>query len=457
MNKTLLIIICDFLLISILALVEFKPQVDITEPDASEIKENAADEMLELLQLSLEQENAERQAVERALDQTKNTLSETTEALQAKESDLRNTTNALQQTEQALADKAQTLQSVEAEKSAISGKLSETQSSLQLIVGEKANLENSLRQREAQARQLQTELARQQQETAQREAALAEAEQSLQSLQQTQQQLSTQLQIRETESAILQQNLLTAQAEVERARLEAERAQQRTESLAAGVSQLAASSSELKEEIQKAKPVSMNELFRKFEANRVNLRFQWRSRGVVGTQKESQRKSLLLETSDGLFAIFSANDSPFAESGARDIRLILEVADKAYAITDIKALTADPSVIAFRVPTSIANEAGLQAFKVDETPFAFAEAILISDDRPVYAQIPIRVLPGQEGLFETENRLFNRLFGEFSPTSGDYVFSLTGNLIGIMTSSDQARILQVPQFITFRSLEIPQQ
>ena len=53
MNKTLLIIICDFLLISILALVEFKPGIEEQLVDEQSLRDESAEEMLELLQLFL--------------------------------------------------------------------------------------------------------------------------------------------------------------------------------------------------------------------------------------------------------------------------------------------------------------------------------------------------------------------------------------------------------------------
>lgn len=456
MNKTLLIIICDFLLISILALVEFKPQIEVREPDAAALKESAADDMLELLQLSLEQENAERKAIEEALGRTENALSETTEQLQSREYALQEKARALADTSRELAQKDQSLRSLEADKSALASELVETRSSLELLTDRSNALAENLRQREARARQLQDELARQQEETAQREAALAEAQGALQSLEETQRRLSTQLQIRETESAILQQNLVAAQAEVERARVEAERAQQRTETLAANVSQLAASSSELREEFQRAQPVSMNALYQSFEANRVRLRFLWRERAPLGTtRRETERYGLLVDTADGLLALFSTHDTPLTLNGARDLQLILVIGGKTYGVRDLKGLASDPAIAAFGVPAALAETANLSPFPIAAEPFRFAEAILVSDDRPVYGQLPIRVPPGEPGLVETENRLFNRLFGEFSPTTGDFVFSLTGELIGIMVSPDRARILQRPEFIHAQSLQAP--
>jgi hypothetical protein len=456
-NKTLLIIICDFLLISILALVEFKPQVEIAEPDSAELKENAAEEMLELLQLSLEQENAERAAVEAALSEKESALAETSESLAEKETLIREKEQIIDRTTQALAKTDETLRTIQAEKAAVATELSQTQSTLELTLEEKSGLADALRQREAQSRQLQDELARQREETAAREAALSAAQENLESLEQSQQQLSTQLKIRETESAILQQNLVAARAEVERARVEAERAQQRTESLAAGVSELAASSSQLKEEIQKAQPVSMNALFKAFEDNKLDLLFRWRERLALGlANRETRLQSIIIEKEGELLAVFSTKDTPLAATRAQDIQLILELGEKAYAIREISYLTGDESIAAFRIPSNLAESANIEAFNLTTDPFRFAEAILISSRESVYGEIPVRVPPGESSQLDVESRLFNRLFGEFSPAPGDYVFSLTGELIGIMNSNNRARILSSPEFVSGQSLTLPQ-
>ena len=443
MNKTLLIIICDFLLISILALVEFKPEVEVEAIDEQALRDQAAEEMLELLQLSLEHESGQREEIESALEETREELSETSKDLQETEATLQETSSALTKKEE--------------EANALSSELDQTKGSLELTLGEKASLAESLKEREAQSVKLQEELQAQQALTRQKNDALETARGKLTELESEQRQLSTQLQIRETEKEMLEQNLVTARADVERARIEAERAQRQTESLAVGVSELAASSSALQEEFRQAQPLSLNAIFKKFEDNRVFIRFQWLEQAFLGTTtRQSALQSVLVRTPQGTQALFATANSPFSDGkGKLEAEAILSIGGKSFAIRQLAFLSNDRQIAAVRVPDSITDNSGLAVFPLSDDPFRFSEAVLVSDDQELYGEIPIRVPPGETGTLEVESRLFNRLFGEFSPNPGDFVFSMTGELIGIMVGNNRARLLQDPEFTSFLNLQDP--
>jgi hypothetical protein len=439
-NKSLLIIICDFLLISVLALVEFKPDIEVAGVDPQALRQQAAEEMLELLQLSLDHENAQRREVEDSLGQTREQLEQTQ--------------SALQETSTSLEQVSTTLDRTEAEKAALADSLDSTRVSLQLTLEEKSRLAQSLQQNEARQRQLQEELQAQQQLAAEKGSALADAQDNLARLESQQQQMSTELRILDTEKQMLQQNLVAARAEVERARIEAERAQQRSESLAAGVSELAASSTALQEEIRQAQTLSLNAIYKQFVDNRVFIRFDWRdrTRGAM-LARQSTLQSLILDTGSGYYAVFATANTPLGDRDARSVSARLQVGGRAFTITEVGFMQAEPGIAAVQVPAEVVTASGLAAFSVTTEPLRFATAVLVSDDREVYGEIPIRVPAGEPGYLEVQSRLFNRLFGEFSPTAGDYVFSLSGELTGIMVRGDRARIVDVPVFGDFRKLE----
>ncbi len=457
MNKTLLLIICDFLLISILALVEFKPTVEPEVVDDDALRNDSAEEMLELMQLSLELENQEREEVESSLDQTREELSEREQALRQKDQTLSEKEQALAEREASLVEVSSELQEQERESAQLASELDRTLSSLQLTVEEKEALAQSLSENEQRARQLQQELRAQQEASAAKEADLAAARENLEQLRSEQQQLATQLQIGETEKEMLRQNLLTAQAEVDRARLEAEQAARRSESLAAGVSDLATSSSRLREEFERAQPLSLNAIYRQFEDNRVSLRFQWEERAFLNTnRRQAALHTIMVETPDGIRALFATANTPFAD-GNRDVdpMAVLTIGERSFAVKEIGFLEGSDAIAAIRVPPRIAEESDHEVLSLSEEPLRVSNAVLVSDDEELYGEIPIRVLPGDSSLLEVESRLFNRLFGEFSPDPGNYVFSKTGRLIGIMTGRDRARMLKEPAFTDFIELRTP--
>jgi hypothetical protein len=439
-NKTLLIIICDFLLISILALVEFKPSVEEALVDKQALKEDAAEELLELLQLSLEHESSQRRQVEDFLDETKDQLGLTRESLQETQASLDEVSTSLEETTR--------------EKETLASTLVETRSSLQLTLREKADLESSLDANQERASRLQQELLTQQQIAATRDSELAEARGNLQELETEQRQMSTRLQILDTEKQMLQQNLLAARAEVDRARIEAERARERSESLAAGVSELAAESTALKEEIRQAQALSLNAIYRQFEENRIFIRFEWEEKYAFSTTlRQSALQSVLLDTDKGVFAVFAAENTPLATKRLTGLKAWLKVGQRSFSVTEIGYLEGDQRVASVQVPAEVARESGLKLFTIAADPLRFSTAVLVKDDQEMYGEIPVRIPPAERGLLEVESRLFNRIFGEFSPSVGDYVFSMSGELTGIMVSQDRARILQQPEFGKFYRLE----
>ena len=436
MNKTLLIIICDFLLISILALVEFNPSVEEALVDDQSLKEEAAEEMLELLQLSLEHESSQRREVEDLLDTTQDELGQTRKSLDE-------TTASLQETSSSLEKSLE-------EKSQLASSLEDTRSSLSLTIQEKTALESTLSAKEQHAQSLQEEL-REQQETVQlREQELATANDNLDRLEAAQQTMSTELKILDTEKQMLLQNLVTARAEVDRARIEAEQAQRRSESLAAGVSELAAESTALKEEIRQAQPLSMNTIYQQFVENRVFIRFEWVEKYAFSTtRKQSALQSVMLQTADGVVAVFAIANTPLGE---RDADAFLKVGNRSVKISEMGYLDMEQRVGAVRVPQELVQASGLKVFIQAEDPLRFSNAVLIKDDQEMYGEIPVRIPPSESGFLEVETRLFNRLFGEFSPSVGDFVFSMTGEMTGIMIKKDRARILDNPTIRDFDRL-----
>lgn len=440
MNKSLLIIICDFLLISVLALVEFKPQTEIDSVDPQSIRQQAAEEMLELLQLSLEHENAQRETVEAALQQREQVLSEREADLQQTRSELEEVSAALTQTSE--------------EKASLASRLDETALSLQATRREREALADDLQRNLDRAQQLQQELAAQQELARNKAEDLNAARQALEQLESQQQQMATELRIRDTEKQMLEQNLIAAKAEVERARIEAERAERRAENLAMGVSELAASSSALQEEIRQAQPLSQNQIYQQFADNRVFIRFNWEERLIFGsTDRESTLQSVLVRDASGVHAVFATPDTPLDGRETVQIRATLGIGGRSFTIQEVARLEADRRIAAVRIPDAIVSSSGLKPFLLAGDPLRFANAVLVRDNQELYGEIPIRIPPGEPGYLEVATRLFNRLFGEFAPSAGDYVFSLTGELTGIMVSSERARILDSLEAASIQKLD----
>lgn len=441
MNKTLLLIICDFLLISILALAEFRPAEMPDAVNEQAVVENSADDMLELLKLSLENEQQQRASLSADLQERESALEETSTQLEQ-------VSSTLEQTAAAKAD----LESTAAQ---LNESLQTTRSSLAMTEEEKAALARSLEDTRQRTERLQSELQSEQERASSNAAALAEARRNLQSLESQQATLQTELRVRDTERDMLQQNLIAARAEVDRARIEAESAERRVENLSRGVTELAQSSTAMKEEIRQAQPLSMNVIFQRFESTRLPLRFSWRESRLFGdAPRESTIQAVLVRGPDQrTVALFSTENTPLdtVEGVAGELRF----GDRVFQVAEVGRLAQNIRIATIEIPSGMVEESGLEPFELSADPLRFPEAVLISDRDAVYGEIPLRIPSGETGRLQIESRLFSRLFGEYTPRTGDYVFSKSGHLIGVMASPDRAEVLDTLRRSHVQRLAVP--
>ncbi len=84
---------------------------------------------------------------------------------------------------------------------------------------------------------------------------------------------------------------------------------------------------------------------------------------------------------------------------------------------------------------------GAKAYPLAADPFKFPEAVLVNGGGKGYGEVGFKLDASQPGFVRVDNRIFKRIFGDFSPSRGDLVFSKTGELLGIMVNSDYCALL----------------
>ncbi len=430
MNKTLLLIICDFLLISILALVDFRPEISDFNPEEELLSSSDAD-LVEVLRLSLESEDARNRELDAALNQTRTELEDRSERLSQTEQEREDLARQRAELEQNLTGTMQDLES--------------TRERLNMTEAEREEAEALLRQQQRDAQRLQQELQERLAALDEAEAGLREYEAAQSEWRERERRLQTDLEVREAERSLLEQNLIAARAEVDMARLESERAQQRSELLAREVGGLAETSTALREEFRQAQPMSLNAIFRRFEQNRALVTFRSRTAGVLGgRERVDSAQTVIVEWGGQLFAVFEASRAGLGRDRMdrlQEFDARITLGNRTLQVTELSFLDADGNVAMVNVPREQVEQAGIEPFVLAQEPLRFPEAVLIHSANEEYGEFSMRVSPGREDYLSIEGRLFTRLLGNFAPTQGDLVFSKTGELIGIMVESGSARIL----------------
>ncbi len=410
MNKTLLLIICDFLLLNLLALTNWEkamPASPQLKPVKAAPAANAAtkdDDIVSVMKLSLQDEQARREQLSQKLQTTETTL---------------------QQREQNLTQ--------------VSSTLAETQKTAADLSQKYAAASRDATMTKEQLAQLQAEAERQKKLLAELEKQQAEAREKIENL-------NVSVKVAEQEKQMLRATADSLKVQVEAERQERLKVQETTTQLAQGVGQLAESSTALTKEIRDNRPINVNVLFNDFLANRVQTTFTGTRPGLFGTKTESTAtKTVFVTDGHDTFALVHLNDTPFDLIGpAWDWKTLkAEFSSDTYQTdsTALVFLAIDPRVVALPVTAAQVAALGVKPYKTVLEPFKFTDALLISSGGAGYGEVPFKLDPTNPSYVRMDNRLVRRLFGDFSPSRGDLVMSKTGELLGIMVNSDYCALV----------------
>ncbi|MGE9294354.1 MAG: hypothetical protein ACQKBW_12125 [Puniceicoccales bacterium] len=450
MNRSLLLVICDFLLLSMLALAKFDEPEEAQQEEVTQAVQHdtlADQDLIEVLRMSLESERDDRVELATDLEQTKKELDEREQALAQKEASLNKTQESLSETQK----RAKRL---EEERKLFAQQFDEAQDRLKQAEADRVELAKNLGALKEDSASSKEKLRHLQQQVKEREEALAAAQAEKDRLaaqaaqaEAAKQQLSTRLEVAEAQTQVLQESLNTARADVQVTRQEKEVVMQHADKLAEGVGVLAQSTDRIADEVKKSNPLSLNTIYQNFLKNRVRVRFDTEENALIGTTKGSYEvETSLIAEGDKAYAVLHLADTPFNLSSAGRGLLSAEgrimIGGKAFRFKRLYFLAADPRLAAVPLPLTVAQDNGVETFALAGEPLRFPEAVLVDSGNGGYGEVPFKLDPRDTRYLAMQTDLFNRIFGDFSPGTGDAVFSKTGDWIGLMINSDAAPVIE---------------
>ena len=424
MNKTLLLIMCDFMLLNLLALTRWEKaepthtQLDTAAPRAAVNAPAVNADMVELMRISLEDEQAAREQLAGQLASTQGSLTEREKNLAALATQKAQVENTLAAT-QASAKELEQRYTASAQEAFLSKE-------------QLAKMQRELEERKAEAERQKAELARM-------ERMNTEARQRIENL-------NVAVRVAEQEKQLIAQNLTEAKQQVEVERLERAKIQEQTTQLAQGVGQLAEKSGELSQEIRQNRPINPNLIFTEFLANRVETKLSARRPGLFNpTVRDKDAQTILVSDGNRVYVLMHLSDTPFGLSEvATDYdqvsgRLVRGTFNAPLA--ELNFLALDPRLVVAPIDASLAALMGAKIYPLAKEPFKFPEAVLVRADDGRYGETPFRIDMASASYVKLDNRIVTRLFGEISPKRGDLVFSKTGDLIGMMVNNEYCAVL----------------
>lgn len=463
MNRTLLLIICDFLLLNLLALtrwdnLESEPPREVAATVTAGAPRSADDDLVASLRDVLAEEQAKRQQLSEQLrsDVAARDASVSELEKQRQELDVQR-----RQLETNLTQTRQTALRLDKELAAISRQATETQQQLiqtqtRLAETEKArdSLRDSVRltetERQRLAERLAVEVAEAQRQQADLERQRKLAETLAKAKQEAEQQvnaLSTEVKIAEAEKKLLQQNATDLRDQVLHSRIEKDLMQAQASVLAQGVQKLAKNSDELKMEIRENTPVNGNQLFADFLTNRVQVTMSGVGAGLLFGSTTKVKESVTVLVTDGVnvLALLHVNEAPFSLNipGFGLDALSTHVTHRGRPLTPGAPyfLNADPRVVGVPIGASQAADLGLKVYPLAKNPFKFPEAVLLSRGGRYYGEVEFKLDLRTPQFVRMKTRFVSRIFGEFSPSSGDLVLSKAGDLLGVMVNAEYCVVL----------------
>ena len=483
MNRSILIVICDFLLVSLLAFSTVDINKTTNEGVPRQVKVDLAanqaesrQDMAAVMRLALEQERKGRDTLLGELAKTREAVGQQQAMLSERDRQVQTFQQELQQKEQQAQTFRQELQQKEQQAQTFRQELQQKEQQVQTF-------RQDLKQKEQQTAQLaqqqigllqqfaaaqtniqtlsqqvqisstdaliskeklaamQAELRRQAEQAAALQAQLGNLAQSNQLVLTEKQRLAGQLQVAEVEKRVATEQAVRMQEEVKVER--AEKAK-----LAEGVKALASKSDQLAEEIRENRPLAPNTIFNQFVTNRVQATLWAVRTGFLGMEsnKRTETQTVLITDGTNMVALCHVQETPltFGYPGTEWEGLTGTLGHNTASIP-IRSLSfyqLDPRLVFIPLTQTEARELGGKAYRTSSDPYKFQDAVVVGAQEGYYGECNFQIDPTTPLYVKMDHNSLKGLFGKFNPSRGDLVFSRTGELLGVMANSTYCMMIK---------------
>ncbi len=436
MNRSILIILCDFLLVTLVAFSNF--DVDkgsqVATGAASGVRPSGNNQdLVGTLKLVLEDEQQAREKLAANLQNTEQALAQRDEKMKQFQENLRKAEEQARQLEQQRLVLAEQASAAQANLSAVQEKLSAS-SAQNLLSKEKLN-------------SLQADLQRREHESQVLEQKLAETEKAAQSALSEKQQLTTQLRVAETEKRLTREQVAELRGTVAVERQEKASLQEHASLLATNVASLARRSGELTQEIRDHRALAPNAIFNQFLGNRITTKIQAMRTGLFGrdVSKAKTSQAVLFLSGAQHYLLLHIDETPLTlgNPGTDWNRITANLlrAGVGFSAVRLSFLAEDPRVLVIPVDDAQARLFNTKEYVVASDPFKFQDAVIVGANEGYYGECKFQIDTVTPNYVKVDRSLLKGLFGKFNPSRGDLVLTKTGELLGIMVNGEYCVVL----------------
>jgi hypothetical protein len=465
MNRSVLLVICDFLILTLLSFVQFERTAEpLTKSEVGrQVTAPALSNLLATMEAALELERLERESLTNALAMTSAELEERRRLLLEREERLAQVQDRLSQSEsesERLARERAELEQTQREAQSGLRVLQEAfERTQQSTVSLADRLEDSAREAaEAQGRlrAMEEELGRRQAEAQAMQERMDRLDQAREELQSEKVQLVGELRQTETEARMTRQMVTNLNTQLTVATEQKSQLIASTARLATNVESLNVQSVELREQsaaireesaaireqIDRQVRLPANTIFGNYLTNRVRLTLQATSRGAFGQEVNRQRESsvVFVRQNNQVFVLAHVDATPLKiwppETPWLGFGLELGRDAARWTPRELSLVRRDPRLILIPVDASVPVSMGVGVYDVATDPSQFAEAVVVASDESYYGETRFQLSAEHPGYVRMDRSTFRRMLGEFSPRKGDVALTRTGLFLGILVNGD---------------------
>jgi hypothetical protein len=438
MNRSILIVICDFLLVSLL--VFSTPDITkVTDQDAPrtfklEMATNQVDsakDVTAVMRQALDEERRNREQLLGELTRTRESLNQQQSLVTERERQVQGFQQQLETKEQEAARLAQ-------ERTNLQQQFDASQTNLLALSEQLRNSSSEALLSKEKLAAMEAETKKQSDQAAALQQQLTNLAQSNQVVLAEKQLLAGQLQV-----AVAEKRAATDQATRMQEEVKVERAEKAK--LAEGVKALATKSDQLAQEVRENRPLAPNTIFFEFLTNRVQATFNaFRLGQLASKRKETQ--TVLVTDGTNTYALCHIQDTPFSLGNAgTDWEGLTGTLNRGQVGSPIQSIIfslQDPRVIFIPVAPAEIRQFGCKTYRASSDPFKFQDAVLVGAEEGYYGECKFQIDVTTPGYVRLDRSVLRGLFGKFNPSRGDLVFSKNGELLGIMANSTYCVMLQ---------------
>ena len=441
MNRSILIVICDFLLVSLLAFSTVDINKTTNEGVPRQVKttietnpKEHQQDLTAVMRMALEQEHKGREQALGELARSRQTVGERERQAQALQQQLNEREQQAQALRQDLQQREQQTVQLERQQTNLLQQFAVAQTNVQSLSQQLHSTSTEALLSKEKLAALQAELKKQADAAAALQQQLGQLAQSNQVVLGEKQRLSGQLQVAEAEKRMATEQVGRMQEEVKIERAEKAR-------LAEGVKTLATRQAQLTQEIQENRPLASNTIFNQFVSNRVEAAFSGVRAGVFGLEsnKRSQTHTVLITNGTNTVALCHVQDTPltFSYPGTdwEGLSGTLGRSSNSLPIQALSFYQLDPRIVFIPVTAEQVRALGCMVYHTSSDPYKFQDAVVVGAQESYYGECKFQMDLSTPLYVKMDHNSLKGVFGKFNPSRGDLVFGRTGELLGVMANS----------------------